>query len=50
MKKKIRRRPLDEVKVIVNKKLDEMEYTKKSDYLKKIWRRKPYEGCDGKVQ
>lgn len=42
MKKRIRRRPLDEIKAIVNKKMDDMQNTKKSELLKKIWETKPY--------
>lgn len=43
MKKRIRRRPPDEIKMIVTKKLDEMEHTKTSDSQRKIWERKPYD-------
>jgi hypothetical protein len=49
MKKRIRRRPPDEIKVIVNKKRDDMQNEKKSDVIRKAWERKPYEGCNGKV-
>ena len=49
MKKKIRRRPPDEIKVIVNKKLDDMEKEKKPDDARKCFERKPYEVANGKV-
>ena len=49
MKKRLRRRPPDEIKVVIDKKRDDMENEKKSDELRKIWLRKPYEGCNGKV-
>lgn len=43
MKKKIRRRPPDEIKVIVNKKRDEMENIKPKDSVSEWFRRKPYD-------
>lgn len=44
MKKKLRRRPPDEIKVIVDKKLDEMEYlkNKSTDKHREYFYRKPY--------
>lgn len=44
MKKRIRRRPPDEIKVIVNKKLDEMEKLKtpRTEKSMEYFYRKPY--------
>ena len=40
--KKIRKRPPDEVKVIVNKKLDDMQNHGMTPEQRKAWDRKPY--------
>lgn len=42
-----RRRPPDEIKVIANKKLDEMERHTMTKEERKTWERKPY--CYGKA-
>ena len=43
VKKRLRHRPPDEVKVIVNKKLDEMQHYGMSREQRKAWDRKPYD-------
>ena len=42
MKKRIRRRPPDEIRVITNKKLDDMQYNGMTPEQRKAWERKPY--------
>lgn len=45
MKKRIRRRPPDEIKVIENKKFDDMEH-ETTEKLKSWFKRKPYQMRD----
>ena len=42
MKKRIRKRPPDEIKVIVNKKLDDMQRKQYSEKEMEYFHRKPY--------
>lgn len=42
MVKKLRKRPPDEVKVIIDKKLDDMQYHGMTPEQRKVWERKPY--------
>ena len=43
MKKRLRRRPPDEIKVVINKKLDDMQSHGMTPEQRKAWDRKPYE-------
>ena len=48
MKKRLRRRPPDEIKVVVGKKLDDMQHGKMKPEQRKAWERKPYDLGDKK--
>ena len=42
MVKKLRKRPPDEIRVVINKKLDDMQYHGMTPKQRKAWERKPY--------
>lgn len=48
MKKRLRRRPPDEVKIIVEKKLDDMQFKGMTPEQRKAWERKPYGFTSGR--